>query len=68
MMVPGAFPSFTALTHTRDSKPPAAPRRWPVMDLVLEMGTCRACSPRASLRALVSTASFMGVLVPWAFT
>ena len=48
------------------STAPAAPSRWPVIDLVDEIGTRRACSPKAVLMAAVSLASLRRVLVPWA--
>ena len=48
------------------SLPPAAPRRWPVMDLVEEMEILGARSPKQRLMARVSQRSLIGVEVPWA--
>ena len=46
--------------------PPAAPRVCPVMDLVDEMGTFLACSPKTFLIAIVSNLSLYAVDVPCA--
>ena len=45
---------------------PAAPRAWPVRDLVEETGG--TVSPNTSRRASSSFTSPTGVLVPWALT
>jgi hypothetical protein len=50
------------------STAPAAPRRWPIIDLVLLIATLRACSPSAIFNAFVSPASLSCVEVPCAFT
>ena len=46
------------------SNAPAEPIRCPVMDLVEEMGTVLAPSPKTCLMALVSELSLSCVLVP----
>ena len=48
------------------SSPPAAPSRWPVIDLVDEIASFAACSPNSRLIASVSSLSLNGVEVPWA--
>ena len=53
-------------TQAAASKEPAAPREWPIMDLVELMGILWARSPNSRLIATVSSASFNGVEVPWA--
>ena len=45
---------------------PAAPSRWPTIDLGDEIATRRAWSPKAALMARVSVTSLRGVEVPWA--
>ena len=45
---------------------PAAAIKWPIMLLVLEIGTRYAASPNVFLIASVSIESFTEVLVPWA--
>ena len=49
-----------------DASQPAAPSRWPVIDLVEEMEIWRAASPKVRLMANVSQRSLIGVEVPWA--
>lgn len=46
------------------STAPAAPIRWPVSDLVAEIGICAARAPSALWKASASRASPTGVLVP----
>jgi hypothetical protein len=46
------------------STPPAAPSRWPVIDLVELIGTVAARAPSAALTARVSAASLSWVEVP----
>ena len=48
------------------SRPPAPPSRCPVIDLVDEIASLRACSPKQRLIASVSSLSLYGVEVPWA--
>jgi hypothetical protein len=67
-MVGGRIPSDTARTVATNSMPPAAPRRWPVMDLVDPKARRRACAPNTVFTAAVSVLSLRGVEVPWAFT
>ena len=50
------------------STAPAAPSRWPIADLVDEIGIRCASSPSATLSASVSLRSLSGVEVPCAFT
>ena len=57
-----------AMTAITASSAPAAPRRWPVMDLVEPTTISRARSPRTALMAAVSDRSLWGVEVPWALT
>ena len=45
---------------------PAAPSRWPVIDLVALIGIFLAYSPKTVLMAIVSVRSLSGVEVPWA--
>ena len=66
MMVGGTIPSRMARQAKEASTAPAAPRRWPVMDLVELIATLYACLPKTDLMAKVSMASFRGVEVPWA--
>ena len=48
------------------SRPPAAPSRWPVIDLVDEIASLRACSPKQRLDGQRLELSLYGVEVPWA--
>ena len=48
------------------SMPPAAPSRWPVIDLVDDTPILSACSPNSVRMASVSSLSLKGVDVPWA--
>ena len=68
LMVGGRNPSWMARIVIIASRAPAAPVRWPVIDLVDDTGTVATASPRASLRARVSAGSLSGVPVPWALT
>ena len=52
------------MTQRMASTAPAAPSRWPVIDLVELTGGIS--SPNTWRMAAVSHRSFMGVLVPWA--
>jgi hypothetical protein len=56
------------LIVTIASAAPAAPSRWPIIDLVLLTATFREASPSPSLVAFVSAGSFFGVPVPWLLT
>ena len=67
-MVGGRNRSWMARIVTIASRAPAAPVRWPVIDLVDDTGTVATASPNASRKARVSAASFSGVPVPWALT
>ena len=60
------MPSRIASTQKIASMPPAAPRVWPIIDLVELMASRFACSPNTSLTARVSITSPAGVDVPWA--
>ena len=66
LIVGGATCSCSASTVNTDSMPPAPPSRWPVIDLVELTTSFLACSPNASLIALVSLTSPSGVDVPCA--
>jgi len=55
-------------TVATDSTAPAAPSRWPIADLVEEIGMRAAYSPSAAFRATVSARSLSWVEVPWALT
>ena len=68
LAVGGAICSSIAFTVTIPSAAPAAPSRWPIIDLVELTATDRAASPRPSLVAAVSAGSFFGVPVPWLLT
>ncbi len=59
-------PVRMAWTQKIASSAPVAPIMWPVIDLVEEIGTCPARSPRAALIARVSERSLRTVPVPWA--
>jgi len=66
-VVGGAIRSRSASSVAIASTAPAAPRRWPIADLVELTGICAArSSPNAALIALVSERSLSGVEVPWA--
>ena len=68
MMVGGATERCIASTVMPASRPPAAPRRCPVIDLVDDTASLYAWSPKTALIAFVSAMSPSGVDVPWAFT
>ena len=63
-MVGGMTPSRMAPMAVRALITPAAPRRWPTIDLGELMCTRRAWSPKAPLMARVSVTSLSGVLGP----
>src|SRR5262250_2538424 len=65
-MVGGTTPLAITRLHTAASIAPAAPSRWPVIDLVEASITFCAYSPKTRLTAVVSVRSFGGVEVPWA--
>ena len=68
-MVGGTTPRWSASTVITASSPPAAPSRWPVIDLVEETTSpLRACSPKTLLMAWHSATSPCGVEVPWVLT
>lgn len=48
------------------STAPAAPNRWPVIDLVELIDSAWACSPNTLFTAAISAMSPAGVEVPWA--
>ena len=52
--------------QTINSTPPAAPKRWPVIDLVELTASLEAYLPKVFLIANVSILSFKAVEVPWA--
>src|SRR3989442_7814510 len=66
LMVGGMTPVWTTSAHSAASKAPAAPRRWPVIDLVEPKISLRACGPNTVFTAAVSAESPWGVDVPWA--
>src|SRR5580658_1111808 len=66
LMVGGRIWSRRARTVMPASRPPAPPRRWPVMDLVELTGSL--CSPKKLRIAWASSVSPIGVDVPWALT
>jgi len=66
LIVGGMTWSRTASAQMAVSRPPAAPRRCPVIDLVEETASFFACAPKTILIATVSTLSPVGVDVPWA--
>ncbi len=68
LMVGGEIWWWTASAVKTASTPPAAPSRWPCIDLVEFTASLYACSPNAALSAAVSFASPSGVEVPCAFT
>src|SRR5439155_203102 len=67
-IVGGAIWSRMARTVVASSIAPAAEIVWPIIDLVELMRSRAACGPKTALSAAVSTRSFIGVEVPWAFT
>src|SRR6266550_3032654 len=66
LIVGGMTPSRSASAQIASSNAPAAPSRWPVIDLVEPKINLRACSPNTVLTAAVSAASPCGVDVPCA--
>src|SRR2546426_6506279 len=64
VMVGGMTPVWTTRAQTPASKAPAAPSRWPVIDLVDPKTSFRARSPNTAFTAAVSAASPCGVDVP----
>src|SRR5207245_11519677 len=66
LIVGGMMPVWTTRAQRPASKAPAAPSRWPVIDLVEPKMTWRARSPNTACAAAVSAASPCGVDVPWA--
>src|SRR5437879_4402388 len=66
LMVGGTTPVWTTSAHSAASKAPAAPSRWPVIDLVEPKISLRACGPNTVFTAAVSAESPCGVDVPWA--
>ena len=64
LRVGGSSPVSIANKVAARPAAPQAPWAWPIWDFRLDMGTLRACSPRAIFTALVSTRSFNGVDVP----
>src|SRR5256885_8185212 len=66
LMVGGMTPVWTTSAHNAASKAPAAPRRWPGIDLVEPKISVRACGPNTVFTAAVSAESPCGVDVPWA--
>jgi len=55
-----------ARTVMTASTAPAAPSRWPCIDLVDDIGMVLAAGPKAAFTARVSAASFICVEVPCA--
>src|SRR5690242_28465 len=66
LMVGGITPRCTTSAHTAASRAPAAPSRWPVIDLVEPKISRRAWSRNTAFTAAVSAASPWGVEVPCA--
>src|SRR4029077_787044 len=66
LMVGGMTPVWTTRAQTPASNAPAAPSRWPVIDLVEPKTSFLARSPNTAFTAAVSAASPCGVEVPWA--
>jgi hypothetical protein len=66
LTVGGRTPSRTASTHTAASIAPAAPRVWPICDLVLLIGGGEPS--KSASAAFVSALSLAGVPVPWPLT
>ena len=60
------MPSRMAPSAVSAATTPAAPSRWPTIDLGELMATLWACAPKAALMARVSVTSLSGVDVPWA--
>ena len=60
LMVGGIMPSRSASAVKIASMPPAPPSAWPVIDLVDETASLRACSPNTRLIAIVSVMSLTG--------
>src|SRR5262249_47178326 len=65
-MVGGTTPFAITSEHTAASIAPAAPRRWPVIDLVEASITRCAYSPKTRVTAVVAGRAFGGGEVPWA--
>src|SRR3546814_1066275 len=63
-MVGGITQVCSAIAENTASTPPAAPSRWPVIDLVELTMVLYAWSPSAALTAIVSARSPAGVEVP----
>src|SRR5512137_1077015 len=69
LMVGGTTPWWRASTATTASRPPAAPSRWPVIDLVEETHSpFWAWAPQTEVMAGHSATSPCGVEVPWVLT
>ena len=66
LIVGGAIWSRIASTVNTASMPPAAPSRWPVIDLVDDTASFCAWSPNARFTAVHSAMSPSGVEVPCA--
>ncbi len=66
--VGGAVCASIAFTVTMFSTAPAAPSRWPIIDLVDDTAVWYACSPSPYLVAAVSAGSFLAVPVPCELT
>ena len=64
LIVGGTIPFLIARILAIDSTAPAAPNKWPVIDLVELMFNSNAWSPNTSLIALASEISPTGVDVP----
>ena len=60
LMVGGTSPVRATISETANSSAPAAPSRWPVIDLVEPMISLRAWSPNTALIASVSSMSPCG--------
>ncbi len=56
--MPGMAPRERVSTENTPSTPPAAPSRWPIMDLLAVMATFFAWAPNTALTARVSHRSF----------
>ena len=61
-MIPRCIPSMARAS----SMAAAAPRVWPIWDLLEETGIFSSCRPKTSRRQSTSTWSPFGVEVPWA--
>ena len=66
LMVGGSTPRCSVSARATASTAPAAPIRWPIIDLIDDSGRALAPSPKMRLTAVVSIWSFSRVLVPWA--